>query len=334
MAREITCREALNEALHEEMHRDPSVIVLGEEVAGGGERAGMIDSWGGVFGVTKGLIGKFGASRVRDTPISELAFLGAGVGAALTGLRPVVEIGFISFFGVCLDQLNNHASKFRYMSGGQMTVPLTVRTTIGAGLCLGAQHSDSIYSTLTHFPGLKCVMPSTPYDAKGLLVSAIRDPNPVIFVEHKLLYGETGPVPEEDYVVPIGKGTVRRPGKDVTIVAFSRMVKFALDAAEELAREGIDAEVVDPRSASPLDEDLILASLKKTGRLVVVDEDTPRCSLAHDIAALAADQGFSWLKAPVKCVTPPHTPIPYSPKMEGFYMPNASKIAAVAKAMP
>lgn len=332
MIREITYCEALNEALHQEMQRDSSVIVMGEEVAGGGERPGMIDCWGGVFGVTKGLIGKFGAARVRDTPISELGFLGAGVGAALTGLRPVVEIGFISFFGVCLDQINNQASKYRYMSGGRLTVPLTVRTTIGAGICLGAQHSDSIYSILAHFPGLKCVMPYTPYDAKGLLISAIRDNNPVIFVEHKLLYGEKGPVPEESYVVPIGKGTVCREGKDLTIVAFSRMVKFALDAAAELAREGIEAEVVDPRSASPLDENLILKSLKKTGRLIVVDEDTPQCSLAHDVAALAADQGFSWLKAPVKCVTPPHTPIPYSPRMEEFFMPNASKIVAAAKA--
>ncbi len=331
MTREINYRQALNEALHQEMSLDPTVIVMGEEVAGGGERPGMMDVWGGVFGVTKGLIAKYGPARVLDTPISEMGFLGAAVGAAMTGLRPVVEIGFISFFGVCLDQLSNHASKIRYMSGGQVAIPLTVRTTTGAGACVGAQHSDSIYSILIHFPGIKCVMPSNPYDAKGLLISSIRDNNPVVFVENKMLYNDKGPVPEEDYVVPIGKGVVCREGKDVTIVAFSRMVKTSLQAAENLAREGVEAEVIDPRTACPLDEEIILESLKKTGRLIVVDEDTPLCSLAHDVAALAVERGFSWLKAPVKCVTPPNTPVPYSPRMEGFYMPNAAKIAAAVK---
>lgn len=331
MTRELTYRQAINEAMSLEMRRDPTVIVLGEDVAGGGERPGMIDAWGGAFGVTKGLITEFGPERVRDTPISETGFLGAAVGAALAGLRPVVDLGFVAFFGVCLDQISNQASKIRYMFGGQASVPVTVRATIGAGICAAAQHSDSTYSVLTHFPGLKCAIPSNPYDAKGMLISAIRDDNPVIFFENKLMYNDKGPVPEGEYLVPLGKGEIKRQGSQVTVVAFSRMVKLAMQAAEAVAKEGIEIEVIDPRCSVPLDEQLILESVHKTGKLVVVDEDHPRCGMASEIAAVVAEKAFHSLKAPILRVTPPDTLVPYSPPMEQFYMPNVPKIVAAVK---
>jgi len=331
--REITYREAINEALRQEMRRDPTVIVIGEDIAGGaGRPPEMQDAFGGVFGVTKGLLGEFGPERVWDTPISEAGFMGAAIGAAATGLRPVAELMFISFLGVCMDQLVNQAAKLRYMFGGKAGVPLTVRTVIGGGLRAAGQHSTVDYSLLTHIPGLKCVAPSTPHDAKGLLVAAIRDDDPVIFCEHILLYGMKGPVPEEEYVVPLGKAHIVRTGTDVTVVAFSRFLHFATKAAEQLEKEGISVEVIAPRSLSPLDEGTILESVRRTRRLVVVDEDTPRCSIAADIIALVARKAFEQLDSAPQMVTPPHTPVPYSPSMEDFYLPSPQKIVETIRA--
>jgi pyruvate dehydrogenase E1 component beta subunit len=333
--RELSYREAINEALRLEMRRDPRVILMGEDVTGASHSSdpAQLDAWGGVLGVTKGLVHEFGRERVRDTPITESAFVGAGVGAAATGMRPVVELMFIGFLGVCLDQITNQAAKMRYMFGGKARIPLVIRTMIGAGFRAAAQHSDSMYSTFVHFPGLKVVAPATPADAKGLLAAAIRDDDPVIFCEHKLLYDVKGEVPEGEYVVPLGQADVKRSGSDVTIVAISRMVHVALDAAEQLAREGISAEVVDPRTLSPLDEDALLESIRKTGRLVVVDEDNPRCSVATDIASLAATRVLDYLNAPVRLVTAPHTPVPFSPSLEDFYVPTPQRVVEAARSI-
>jgi len=326
-------REAINEALRLEMRRDPRVIVMGEDVAGGMGAAGEQDAWGGVLGVTKGLIAEFGQERVRDTPISESAFIGAAVGAAATGLRPVAELMFIDFMGVCLDQILNQAAKLRYMFGGRATVPLVIRTMYGAGLRAASQHSQSLYPIFTHIPGLKVVIPSSPYEAKGLLIRAIRDDDPVIFCEHKMLYDETEEVPDEAYTIPFGEANFTREGEDVTIVAIGRMVKFANEAADRLTARGIACSVIDPRTASPLDEETILESVKETGRLVVVDEASPRCNLATDIVALVATKAFSALKAPVNIVAPPHTPVPFSPTLEDAYVPSPAKIEAAALAV-
>jgi pyruvate dehydrogenase E1 component beta subunit len=328
--RDITYREAVNEALRQEMRRDPSVILLGEDIAGGAGTAHP-DAWGGVFAATKGLIGEFGPSRVLDTPISESAFIGAAVGAAATGLRPVAELMFVDFLGVAFDQILNQAAKLRYMFGGKATVPMVIRTTIGAGISSAGQHSQVLYSLFAHVPGLKCVAPATPRDMKGLLAAAIRDEDPVIVFENKVLYNTKGPVPEEPYVLPLGVAEVRRRGRDVTVVALSRMVHVGLEAAEALAGEGISAEVIDPRTISPLDEETILASVRKTGRLVVVDEDTPICGVARDIAARAAEKTFEALKAPIKCVTAPHTPVPFSPALEGTYVPDAARVIGAVR---
>lgn len=331
--RELSYRQAINEALRLEMRRDPAVILIGEDIAGGPGRSdpAMQDAWGGVLGVTKGLFGEFGRNRVWDTPISESAFIGAAVGAAATGLRPVVELMFVSFAGVCWDQIVNQAAKLRYMFGGKANVPVTIRTTIGAGMSAAAQHSDSVYSIFAHYPGLKCVVPATPADAKGLLTASIRDDNPVIFFENKVLYDTKGPVPEGEYIVPLGQANIVREGSDVTIVAISRMVHIALAAAEVLAQEGIEVEIIDPRTISPLDEETILQSLRKTGRLVVVDEDHPRCSMATDIAALAACKAFDSLKAAIQLVSPPHTPVPFSRPLEDFYVPDVSRVAEAVR---
>ena len=333
--REISYREAINETLRQEMRRDPDVILMGEDIAGapGRDDPEMVDAWGGVMKVTAGLIQEFGPERVRDTPITESGFVGAGVGAAATGLRPVVELMFIGFMGVTLDQITNQAAKMRYMFGGKAKIPLVIRTTIGAGFRAAAQHSDSPYSTLVHFPGLKVVAPSTPYDAKGLLTTSIRDDDPVIFCENKLLYDTKGPVPEESYTINLGEADVKRQGSDVTVVAISRMVSVSLQAAEELAKDGVDAEVIDLRSLSPWDEETIVASIEKTGRLVVVDEDNPRCSMASDVAALAACRALQFLDAPVRMVTPPHTPVPFSPVLEDHYIPDANQVVAAVRSI-
>ena len=327
MARAITFQQAINEALDQEMARDPSVFVMGEDVVGGEGAQGDMDAWGGVLGVTKGLYGKYGG-RIMDTPISESAFIGAAVGAAACGMRPVAELMFNDFFGVCFDQIYNQAAKFRYMFGGKAKTPVVVRTMIGAGFRAAAQHSQSLYAIFTHIPGLKCVVPATPYDAKGLLIQAIRDDDPVIFCEHKLLYQVEGEVPEEPYTVPFGEANIAREGKDATIVTLGRMVHLASEAAENLAKDGIDCEVIDLRTTSPIDEETVLESAEKTGRIVVLDEATPRCSIATDISAMIGENCFASLKAPIKLVTAPHTPIPFSDVLEDLYVPDVAKIEA------
>ena len=331
MARTISYREAINEALAQEMERDESVIVMGEDNAGGMGSPGEMDAWGGVLGVTKGLYHKF-PGRVLDTPISESAFIGAAIGAATRGMRPVAELMFIDFMGVCFDQIYNQAAKFRYMFGGKAVTPVVVRTMYGAGLRAAAQHSQALYPIFTHIPGLKVVVPSSPYEAKGLLIQSIRDDDPVIFCEHKMLYDTTGEVPEESYTIPFGEANVAREGGDVIIVAIGRMVSVALEAADELASSGVEAEVIDPRTTSPLDTDTILESVENTGRLVVVDEATPRCNMATDISATVAQEAFGSLQAPIQMVTAPHTPVPFADSLEDFYMPDAQKVVNAAKA--
>ncbi|UVK96626.1 alpha-ketoacid dehydrogenase subunit beta [Pseudomonas sp. B21-048] len=325
MARKISYQQAINEALAQEMRRDPSVFIMGEDVAGGAGAPGENDAWGGVLGVTKGLYHQF-PGRVLDTPLSELGYVGAAVGAATCGVRPVCELMFVDFAGCCLDQILNQAAKFRYMFGGKASTPLVIRTMVGAGLRAAAQHSQMLTSLWTHIPGLKVVCPSSPYDAKGLLIQAIRDNDPVIFCEHKLLYSLQGEVPEELYTIPFGEANFLRDGKDVTLVSYGRTVNTAMDAARSLAGRGIDCEVIDLRTTSPLDEDSILESVEKTGRLVVIDEANPRCSMATDISALVAQKAFASLKAPIEMVTAPHTPVPFSDALEDLYIPDAAKI--------
>ena len=328
-----TYREALSDALAQEMRRDPTVIILGEDVVGGlGGTAGEEEAAGGTFGVTAGFAAEFGRRRVIDTPITESAIVGAANGAALTGLRPVAEVMFMDFMGVCLDQMLNQMAKFRYMFGGKYDVPVVIRTLMGAGFGAGPQHSQNLYAMLTAIPGLKVALPSSPADAKGLLATAIRDNDPVIFCEHKLLYGETGEVPDGEYLVPFGKANITRSGTDVTVVAFSRMVLLANKVADKLAREGISVEVIDPRTTSPLDRGAILASVGKTGRLVVLDESDPYCGMASEITALAATEAFSSLKAaPVK-ITPPHTPVPSTPHLEQLWLPSLERIESTIRA--
>jgi pyruvate dehydrogenase E1 component beta subunit len=330
MNRQLSFQQAINEALAQEMERDPTVVLMGEDIAGGSGAEGQMDAWGGPLGITKGLWGKFG-DRVMDTPISESAFVGAAIGAAVSGLRPVAELMFVDFMGVCFDQIFNQAAKFRYMFGGKAVTPLVVRTMCGAGFRAAAQHSQCLYPIFTHIPGLKCVVPATPYDAKGLLIQAIRDNDPVIFFEHKLLYPMQGAVPEEPYTIPFGEANFVQEGSDVTIVTLGRMVHVSLQAAAALAKEGIDCEILDLRTTSPLDEDSILESAENTGRVVVVDEASPRCNLATDVAALIAEKAFGCLKAPIRRVTPPHTPVPFSDVLEDMYIPDASKIGAAVR---
>jgi pyruvate/2-oxoglutarate/acetoin dehydrogenase E1 component len=330
MARRISFRDAISEALAQEMEHDDRVVVMGEDVVGGHGTEGEMDAWGGVMGLTKGLHGKFG-KRILDTPISESAFIGAAIGAATAGLRPVAELMFVDFMGVCFDQIFNQAAKFRYMFGGRAETPVVIRSMFGAGFRAAAQHSQCLYPVFTHIPGLKCIVPSTPYDAKGLLIQSIRDDDPVMFFEHKLLYDIEGEVPEESYTVPFGEAEIVREGGDVTIVAIGRMVHMARDAADGLAEEGIDCELIDPRTTSPLDEDTILESVESTGRLIVVDEASPRCNMATDIAALVAQKGFATLKAPVGMVAPPHTPVPFSDALEDLYIPDAARVAQAVR---
>ncbi len=319
-------RQALNEAMRQEMERDPTVVALGEDIAGGMGAAGEQDAWGDVLGASKGLMPKFGRSRVFDTPISESAFIGAASGAAVAGLRPIAQLMFVDFFGVCGDQIVNQMAKFRYMFGGNATTPVVIRTLFGAGLRAASQHSQCLYPIFTHIPGLKVVIPSSPYEAKGLMIQSIRDDDPVIFFEHKAMYDDVEEVPDEPYTLPIGKANVVRDGADATIVAIGRMVQFAVRAADALHADGIRCTVIDPRSTSPLDADAILSSVRKTGRLVVVDEASPRCNVATDIAALAAQEVFRYLKAPIRMVTAPHTPVPFSPELEDLYVPSPDKI--------
>jgi pyruvate dehydrogenase E1 component beta subunit len=319
--RQLSFAAALNEALREEMQRDPMIYVAGEDVG----------TYGGIFGVTAGLLDEFGERRVKDTPITESAIIGSAVGAAAAGLRPVVELMFIDFIGVALDQLYNQAAKMKYMFGGKAKLPLVVRTTCGAGMGAAAQHSQCLEAWFMHIPGLKVAMPSTPYDAKGLLTTAIRDDNPVFFIEHKMLYGIEGDVPEESYSLPFGQVDVKREGKDVTVVATAAMVHKALSAADELAREGIELEVVDPRTLTPLDEEGIIGSVKKTHRLVIVHEEVKHAGSGAEIAAIAAEGAFDYLDAPIKRVAAPFTPVPFSPALEGEFIPNEAKIITAVK---
>ncbi|MFL9963051.1 alpha-ketoacid dehydrogenase subunit beta [Paraburkholderia sediminicola] len=330
MARKLSMKMAINEALDQEMTRDPSVIVLGEDIVGGAGADGEKDAWGGVLGVTKGLYAKHG-DRLLDTPLSESAYVGAAIGAAACGMRPVAELMFIDFMGVCFDQIFNQAAKFRYMFGGKAETPVVIRAMVGAGFRAAAQHSQMLTPIFTHIPGLKVVCPSTPYDTKGLLIQAIRDNDPVIFCEHKNLYGFEGEVPENSYAIPFGEANIVRDGKDVSIVAYGLMVHRALEAAATLAKEGIEAEVVDLRSLSPLDIDTVLETVENTGRLVVVDEASPRCNIATDISAQVSQQAFGALRAGIQMVAPPHTPVPFSPTLEDLYIPSAAQIVEAAR---
>jgi pyruvate dehydrogenase E1 component beta subunit len=317
--RELTYREALREALQQEMRRDPSVFIMGEDVG----------IYGGTFKVTQGMIEEFGEKRVRDTPISEAAIAGVATGAALAGCRPVAEIMFMDFITISIDELVSQTAKLRYMFGGKTDVPMVLRTPAGSGMGAAAQHSQSLEAWFVHVPGLKVVMPSTPYDAKGLLLASIRDNNPIIFVEQKLLYNSKGEVPEEDYVVPLGVADVKREGRDATVVATGVMVKRALEAAEILAEEGIEAEVVDPRTLKPLDDETIIRSVKKTGRMLVVHEACITGGFGGEVVArIVGSEAFDYLDAPVLRLAGLDTPIPYNKNLERHTVPQVENIVA------
>lgn len=326
----LTTSKAISEGIAQEMERDPSVFVMGEDIA----------TYGGIFGATEGLLARFGPDRVMDTPISETAFIGAAVGAAMSGMRPIAELMFVDFFGVCMDQIYNHMAKIHYESGGNVKVPVVVTTAIGGGYGDGAQHSQTLYGMFAHLPGMKIVVPSTPYDAKGLMISAIRDDSPVVYMFHKGIMGlgwmtpnprATAHVPEEPYTIPIGKADVKREGRDLTIVTVSLMVHRALDAADDLAAEGIDAEVLDLRSLVPLDREAILASVMKTHRLLVVDEDYRSFGMSGEIVTTVIEGAFDHLDAPPVRLAYPDVPIPYSRPLEDFCLPSRDKIAAAAR---
>jgi pyruvate dehydrogenase E1 component beta subunit len=319
--RTITYAQALAEAMAEEMRRDPSVMLWGIDIG----------PYGGAFGATRGLFEEFGPERVIDMPVSEAGYTGCGVGAAATGLRPVVELQFSDWITIASDQLINQASKMRYMFGGEISIPLVLRAPVGGYLSAAAQHSHMFESMFAFVAGLKVVLPATPYDAKGLLKSAIRDNNPVIFFEHKKLYEEEGEVPEEEYTVPLGRADVKRPGSDVTLVTYSYMVGKSLSAAEQLAEEGIDVEVVDLRSIDPMDEETILESVRKTHRLVVVQETWRKCSVSSEVAAIAAEKALDYLDAPVLRVTAHDVPNPFAPVLEEYVLPSEAKIVAAIK---
>jgi pyruvate dehydrogenase E1 component beta subunit len=337
--RELALGQAINEAIRQEMRRDPAVIVMGEDVAGGAGRAhlGFIDAWGGPLRATKGLIREFGDERVIDTPIAEMGFVGAGVGAAMTGLRPVIDLSFVDLIGVCYDQIVNQAAKMHYMMGGRVDMPLVIRMSFGtrgeSGQTYGggaaAQHSQTLYAVLAHVPGLKVVVPTNAYNAKGLTIAAIRDDGPVIMLEHRFLGAAARtPVPEEPYALPIGKAEVVRRGRDVTLCGIGRMTHICQEAADALDAEGTSAEVIDVLTLSPLDEATILESVARTRRLIVVDEDTPTASMARDIAARVADKGFDYLDAPIKTVTAPDTPVPFAAALEAYYVPRVVDVVA------
>jgi pyruvate/2-oxoglutarate/acetoin dehydrogenase E1 component len=334
---QMSIAEALRQAIREEMIRDPRVFCIGEDI-------GIKGGFGGAFTVTLGLSDEFGHERILDTPISEEGLVGVAIGAAMAGLRPIADVQYGDFLFMAMDQIANQAAKMTYMSGGTVKVPMVLRAPVGA-TSRGAQHAQSLEAFFTHIPGLKVVAPSTAYDAKGLLKSAVRDDNPVLIFEHKLLYGSKGPrsergalspigeVPDEDYVVPLGKGIIRREGSDVTIIGKLLTVYRALSAAEQLAQEGIEAEVIDPRSLVPLDKELILDSVRKTGRLVIVEEDNLTGGWAADIAAMVADEAFFWLDAPIKRVSAPDTPAPFAPVMEQFYVPSEERVVDAARSL-
>ena len=330
MERRITLKQAINEAIDLEMARDERVIMIGEDIVGGFGADGEKDAWGGVLGATKGLYGKYG-DRLLDAPLSEAAYVGAAIGAATCGMRPIAELMFIDFVGVCFDQILNQAAKFRYMFGGKAETPVVIRALVGAGFSAAAQHSQMLTPMFTHIPGLKVVCPSTPADAKGLLAQAVRDNDPVIFCEHKALYSMKGEVPEGEYVIPFGQANIVREGKDATIVTYGMMVHRSLEAAKLLEKEGVDVEVIDLRTLSPLDIDTVFRSVEKTGRLVVVDEASPRCNIATDISAQVCQEMFGKLKSGIRMVSPPHTPVPFSAPLEKAYLPNGKGIAETVR---
>ena len=322
--REIMYRDAIREAMAEEMRRDPSVFLMGEDVA----------EHGGNFLVTTGLFEEFGQERVFDTPLSESALAGAGVGAAMMGMRPIVEIMFADFVSIAMDAIVNHAAKVNYMSGGLVTAPMVVRlAAYGAGRRSGAHHSQSIESYLTNVPGLTIVAPSTAYDAKGLLKTSIRNPNPVIFIEHKMLYAKKGEVPEGEYLLPLGVADIKREGTNLTIVSYSRMVDVSLAAAKTLEKEGVSAEVIDLRSLQPLDEETILASVRKTGHLVIVHEAPVRGGFGGEVAAVVAEKALGYLDAPIMRVGAPWVPVPFSPTLEDAYVPKEVDVVKAAQAV-
>ncbi len=326
-------RDVFRDTLQAEMRRDPDVYLMGEDISGGFDKDTKepLDAWGGPFAATKGLVQEFGPERIRDTPISEAGFVGAAVGSALTGLRPVVDLMYFDFVTVAFDQLLSNAAKSRYMFGGQTRVPLTLFARSGAGTGHAAQHSESFYSMLAHIPGLKVVVPSDPYSVKGLLAAAIRDDDPVFLVNDKKLINLTGFVPDEDYVIELGKGRYTRRGGDVTLVGMSYTSIACQQAAEILSADGIEAEVIDMMSLSPFDEDILIESVMKTNRVVIVDEDTPRASMASEFAAVIADKAFDYLDAPVKRVTAPHAPVPYNKGLETAFMPQPDDIVGTVR---
>jgi acetoin:2,6-dichlorophenolindophenol oxidoreductase subunit beta len=326
----LTYKDAVAEGLAITMRKDENVIILGEDLVGGTgkEDKDLLDSWGGAFRVTKGFIHEFGPKRILDTPITENAFMGAAIGASMKGLRPVVEIMFCDFIGVCFDHFLNQASKQRYMFGGYQKNPITVRTTYGCGWRYAAQHSSVNYSLICHIPGWYVIAPSNPYDVKGGLITAIRNDNPVMVFEHRKLYDVRGNVPEGDYELPFGKGEIKRKGDDLTIVAIGILVGRALNVAEKFAKKGISIEVVDPIWLAPLDKELILDSVKKTGKLLVLDEDNPRCSVASDIARIIACEAIEYIEKPVKILNSPNTPVPFSPVLEDEYIISEDEIEA------
>jgi acetoin:2,6-dichlorophenolindophenol oxidoreductase subunit beta len=321
--RELTYAQAINEALAQNLERDERVFLMGEDIG----------KYGGIFQVTAGLLDRFGPERIMDTPISETGFVGAAVGAAMTGMRPVVEIMFIDFTTAGMDMIVNQMAKIHYMFGGRGTVPMVLRTNIGAGRGAAAQHSQSFHAFFVHIPGLIVVAPSCPYDAKGLMNTAIRDDNPVVFVEHKKLYITKGDVPEEYYAIPFGKADVKRPGRDITVVATHEMVNRSLRVAEEMAKEGVDLEVIDPRTLRPLDKETILESVKRTGRLIVADEGPVTCGFSAEISAMVAEEAIEYLEAPILRVGSPDTPVPFSPPLEQIYIPDEEDVRAAVERM-
>jgi len=321
--REITFGQAINEAIAEEMRRDSLIFVIGEDVAEAGTP----------FKVLLGLVDEFGPDRIIDSPISEAGIAGIGVGAAMTGMRPIVDIMFGDFTTLVMDQMANQAAKIHYMSGGKLNVPMVLRTTMGASRRSAAQHSQSLHAWLSHVPGLKVAIPATPYDAKGLMKAAIRDENPVAIYEDKLSYPIKGPVPEDDYIIPLGVAEVKRTGEDITLVATSSMVYEALSAAEKLAEIGISAEVVDPRTTAPLDTETLITSAKKTSRVIVIDEGYQEYGVTAEIASVIADGAFYWLDAPVKRMGAMHVPIPFSPALEDQTVPTAEQVIEMAKTL-
>lgn len=331
MNRKLSTKDAINEAIAQSMGMDNNVFIMGEDLSGGaGNGEAYDDTLGGAYGVTAGLVSKFGRDRVLDTPISETAFLGLSLGAAFAGMRPIVEIMYVDFIGVCFDQLLNQITKLHYIYGGKKAVPMVLRMPVGAGLRAGAEHSQTLYPLFASLPGLKVVTPSNAYDAKGLLMQAIKDNDPVVFLEHKRLYLNECEVPEEPYTIEFGKADVKRKGTDVTIIGIQKMVSNALAAADILAEKGISAEVVDLRTISPLDVDTMIESSRKTKRVIVADESYQRCGLASDYAAIINEKLFNELKAPVKRVMPPHTPIPFTGHLEDLWVPSVEDIVEAA----